>query len=408
MVGRVQGVDWKDELVMPVKRTPDGRWRYRVVVDLPNGEQLRISGCAPRHNNNKDAAKQAEKDHILRAIEESEAAMKGPPKLIPTIEEFSNTYLEVSQLKNKPSSVDTKEMLLRMHIRPHLGHMKLDAVSYAVIEDFKLRLSKTPISNAEKILDNALRKRAKRINPDPTAKQLDQLRYLSPKTINNCLTVLRRMLVIAYKRGLIDKVPEVEWLKAPKPEFDFFTFEEAERLLDAADGEWRTAILVALRTGMRQGEILALRWEDVDLVAGRINVRQNVVWGNIGTPKSGKGREIALGHEVLAALKAHRHLRGPLVFCTMDGEMLTPGELKWPLWRSCKKAGLRFVGWHVLRHTFASHLAMRGAPLKAIQDLLGHATIMMTMRYAHLAPEIAREAVCLLDRGKTMAKTATN
>jgi site-specific recombinase XerD len=96
----------------------------------------------------------------------------------------------------------------------------------------------------------------------------------------------------------------------------------------------------------------------------------------------------------------------------MDGEMLTPGEIKWPLWRACKKAGLRFVGWHVLRHTFASHLAMRGAPLKAIQELLGHATIMMTMRYAHLAPEIAREAVCLLDgfgdRGKTVAKTASS
>jgi len=292
-----------------------------------------------------------------------------------------------------------------MHIRPHLGHLKLDAVTYAVIEDFKIALSKTPIMNAEKTRGNLLRKRAKRVNPDPTAKPDNRLRCLSPKTINNCLTVLRRMLVIAYKRGLIDKLPEVEWLKSPRPEFDFFTFDEAERLLAAADGEWRTAILVALRTGMRQGEILALRWEDVDLVAGRINVRRNVVWGHIGTPKSGKGREIALGNEVLAALKAHRHLRGPLVFCSMDGEMLTPGELKWPLWRACKKAGLRFVGWHVLRHTFASHLAMRGAPLKAIQELLGHATIMMTMRYAHLSPEVARDAVCLLDGLQAVTKS---
>jgi integrase len=141
---------------------------------------------------------------------------------------------------------------------------------------------------------------------------------LSPKTINNCLTVLRRMLVIAYKRGLIDKVPEIEWMRAPKPEFDFFTFEEAERLLKAAEGEWHTMILVALCTGMRMGELLALRWEDVDLIAGRINVRQNVVYGHIGTSKSGKGREIALGEEALAALKAHRHLRGTLVFCAMD------------------------------------------------------------------------------------------
>src|SRR5690242_9952173 len=64
MVGRMQGVaDWKGNLAMPVRRTPDGRWRYRVVVDLPSGKQIRISGCAPRHENNKDAAKQAEKDH---------------------------------------------------------------------------------------------------------------------------------------------------------------------------------------------------------------------------------------------------------------------------------------------------------------------------------------------------------
>ena len=87
--------------------------------------------------------------------------------------------------------------------------------------------------------------------------------------------------------------------------------------------------------------------------------------------------------------------------------MLTKGELRHPLLRACKRVGLREIGWHVLRHTFASHLVMRGATIRAVQELLGHATIMMTMRYAHLAPEIAREAVRLLDaRGKTVAKTA--
>jgi site-specific recombinase XerD len=77
---------------------------------------------------------------------------------------------------------------------------------------------------------------------------------------------------------------------------------------------------------------------------------------------------------------------------------------------TCRKAGLLEIGWHTLRHTFASHLAMRGAPLKAIQELLGHATIQMTMRYAHLAPEISREPVRLLDAneagGKTVARPA--
>ena len=228
----------------------------------------------------------------------------------------------------------------------------------------------------------------------------ERQRTLSAKTINNCLTVLRRLLVVARKRGLIEVVPEVEWLRVERPDFDFLDFDEAERLLANADEEWRTLILVALRTGMRQGELRALRWQDVDLVAGRIFVRQNIVRGHVGTPKSGKPREIALGEEVRAALKAHRHLRGPLVFCDMAGNVLTKGEMKHPLWRACKRAGLRLIGWHVLRHTFASHLVMRGAPIKAIQELLGHATIQMTMRYAHLSPDIARDAVRLLDQPK--------
>jgi site-specific recombinase XerD len=111
---------------------------------------------------------------------------------------------------------------------------------------------------------------------------------------------------------------------------------------------------------------------------------------------------------VLKALKAHRHLRGPLVFCNMDGSELRPDQTRNGLEYAYRLAGLRAIGWHVCRHSFASHLAMRGAPLKAIQELLGHATIQMTMRYAHLAPEVAREVVRMLDfsddHGKAVAK----
>ena len=88
---------------------------------------------------------------------------------------------------------------------------------------------------------------------------------------------------------------------------------------------------------------------------------------------------------------------GGLLWPGEGGRNLKRGEAKWPLYRACMRAGLRRVGWHVLRHTFASHLVMRGVPLKAVQELLGHEDIATTMRYAHLAPGVTRDAVLLLD-----------
>ncbi len=362
-----------------------GTWFYRKWVRTSDGRKVRIFGTpkADGFPETRAGAEEAERRAIARVLETGEA--KPVTKEVPTIEEFHKVFLATSAIINKPSSVDSKEKLLRFHIVPRLGKLRLDEVTYAVIEDFKLALAQTPINTGKTYVGVKLDAKSKKT--------------LSGKTINNVLTVLRRMLVVARKRGLIENVPDVEWLKRDQPEFDFLDFNEAERLLAAARGEWRTMILTALRTGMRHGELIGLRWEDVDLVAGRITVRQNVVDGKIGTPKSGKPREIPLGVEVRTALKEHRHLRGPLVFfCSMSGELLGTVDTRLPLWRACKKAGLRQIGWHALRrHSFASHLVMRGASLKAVQELLGHSSIQMTMRYAHLAPEVVNEIVRLLD-----------
>jgi integrase len=219
-----------------------------------------------------------------------------------------------------------------------------------------------------------------------------------PEPLRNILAVLSKMLRVAREWGFLETVPAIKLPRAPMPEFDFLTFEEADRLLAAADPQWRTMILTALRSGMRMGELRALRWEDVDLVAGRIMLRQAAWQGEVGTPKSGKPREIPMTVGLVAALKTRRYLKSELVFCNQRGGMLGHGELGKPLARACRRAGLRRVGWHVLRHTFASHLVMRGVPLKAVQELLGHATIQMTMRYSHLAPEIGRQAVAVLEQ----------
>jgi integrase len=291
--------------------------------------------------------------------------VKRSPKLVAFAGDFLSKYAEAN---NKPSEIQSKRTILNMHLIPALKQLRLDEVGGAEIEGYKS----------------------------------DKLRTgLSAKTVNNHLIVLRRLLGLAQEWGALDRVPKVKWLKVPEAEFDFLDFEEAERLIAAAEGEWRVMILMAVRTGLRQGELLALRWTDVDLVAGHLVVRQSVTRGIVTTPKSGRSRKIPLAPSLLAALKSHRHLRGKLVFCAGEGRMLTKNECKHPLWRACKGAGLRQIGWHVLRHTFASHLVMRGAPFKAVQEMLGHWSIEMTMRYAHLSPDARRDAVGLLDLTQT-------
>ena len=136
---------------------------------------------------------------------------------------------------------------------------------------------------------------------------------LSKKTVNNHLTVLRRLLLVAKKRGLIQAVPEIEWLKAPKPEFDFLDFEEAERLIGAAEeGEWRTMILVALQdgdaAGGAPGAALGGRRPGQGAALGQ-------ALGHAGDRHHAEEREVAGDRRSETRRwrrsRAHRHLRGP-------------------------------------------------------------------------------------------------
>jgi integrase len=162
------------------------------------------------------------------------------------------------------------------------------------------------------------------------------------------------------------------------------------------DAERRALLLVAGEAGLRQGEIIALEWGDVDLVAATLTVRRSSWRGHVGSPKSGRDRKVPLTKRLAGALRAARHLRSELVFCYPDGSPLTRSGIEAALRYACKLAGLRRIGSHVLRHTFCSHLAMKGAAPKAIQDLAGHSTLTMTLRYMHLAPSALREAIAPL------------
>ena len=196
-----------------------------------------------------------------------------------------------------------------------------------------------------------------------------------------------------YKR---QSIPEVEWAKVTKPEIEFFTHEETERILEAVDEEWLPMILLAVRTGMRRGELLGLDWEDVDLEQRKIHVRKSFSGGHLTTPKGGRARAIPLSPQVISTLSKVKIGSGP-VFRDEEGNRLSKGKLRWPLFRACDRAGLARSRWHKLRHSFASQLVMRNVPLKVVQELMGHTTIEMTMRYTHLSPGVTSDAVALLD-----------
>jgi integrase len=333
----------------------------------PDGQKQRIRRVAQSMNMR---LAEVEEHAILRSLLDGTFGREEETEKnkMPTVSGFEDTFIDLyARPNNKPSEVQSKRNIFRLYLVPFLGELRLDEVGTLEIDQFKAEL-----------LGNGL----------------------APKTVTNILAVLSKMLRYAVDVALLDQAPRIKFPKCPAPEFDFFDFGEAERLLDAAvqrAPEWYLPILLALRTGLRRGELYELRWGDIDLTAGRLRVARSISWGHIGPTKTDTARTIPLAPATVAAIRRHRHLRGELVLAGPVGRHVPENTSDANLRRVCRLAGLREVGWHVLRHTFASHLVMKGVPLKHIQELLGHKTIQMTLRYAHLAPDSMAEAVAVLD-----------
>jgi integrase len=146
-------------------------------------------------------------------------------------------------------------------------------------------------------------------------------------------------------------------------------------------------VILSVQTGMRQGEVFGLTWEDVDLAAARVTVHGHKA-------KSGTTRHIPLNSKAVMALSDWRSqtFDGPgLVFPGKDGGRLNNVRKSWE--GALKVAGIKEFRWHDLRHTFASKLVMAGVDLNTVRELLGHSDYKMTLRYSHLAPEHKAAAV---------------
>jgi integrase len=288
-----------------------------------------------------------------------------------TFEQFAWRWFDqYVKVNNKISEQYSKEKILSSSLIPFFGEMPLHEIRTECVEKYKAQQVGTGVSN---------------------------------KTINNRLAVLGKCLNCASEWHGVP-VPKIRLLKCPPSKTDYLTPGECDLLLEHSDGELRAMIFLALRTGMRQGEIRGLQWESIDWQNRSIAVRHS--WYDykkaLVSPKSNRERHIPIGIEAYEMLYLNRKKSG-FVFISPHKEPFTCHRILNDLAKVCEKAGMRKIGWHVLRHTFATHLAMRGVPLTTVQVLLGHSTISTTMRYAHVAPSTLRAAIDMLS-----PKTAAN
>jgi integrase len=303
------------------------------------------------------------------------AALTPPPpaKEVPTLKDFAPRFISEHARANrhKASGIHTKERIFALHLLPALGAKRLDEITDAEVQAFKTR---------------------------------ESIQKLGRKSLNCIMTVLSSALNVARSWGIISTVPTIKMVKAESPPAPFYDFDQYAKLVEAAraaGSKYLLAVLLGGDAGLRRGEMLAIRKADVDLVRGQLHVRRSSWNGIEDLPKGGRSRSVTLTKELAKALQ---HAASPRVL----GE-INENEIQLWIERLTAAAGLPVTrSLHILRHTFCSHLAMHGAPTRAIQVAAGHASITTTELYMHLSPSAEEGAIRLLDdarqRGKGGAK----
>jgi integrase len=217
---------------------------------------------------------------------------------------------------------------------------------------------------------------------------------LSARTVRMIHTTLHKAMKQAVRWSLTPKnvAEAVDPPREQGTEISPLDEGQVKRLLKAAEGDKLRALYVlAVTTGMRSGEILGLRWEDVDLQAGTLQVRRTVFNGRIEAPKTSKGRRsIGLAQTSIAALGDHPRV-GEWVFCTRAGTPMSVHNLHNRSWKPLLgRAGLPLsTRMHDLRHTCATLLLREGVPVKVVSEMQGHGDAAITLAvYQSVLPEV--------------------
>lgn len=357
----------------------------------------------------RDQVTGARKQKLVRGFPNEKAALKAlrervvesaKPTYVEPTRQLTGPYLDawLDGLRNEPSTVASYRKNVRLHLKPRLERVPLSS------------LTGTAITALYRELESSGRKDGREGG-------------LSARTVRYIHTILHRALGDAVHDGLLplnpaDRAKPPTAKQAVSPEMTVWNEGQLRAYLDAISGhEMHAAWLVLAMTGMRRGEILALRWGDVDFDAGTISIRRSVslIRGlgeghrlHVGPPKNGKARVIDVDPQTMTTLRQHRTRRAELGLHLAKETALVVGdhngELRQPdhfsrTWRTVTARavstvdGMPMIRLHDLRHTHATLLLKAGVPVKVVSERLGHAGPQITLQtYQHVLPGMQRDA----------------
>jgi integrase len=274
-----------------------------------------------------------------------------------TFNELAEKY--VAWMQGRHRSADSKKYRIDI-IKSHFGNLPLRRINTLVAEQYQTDL----------------------IN-----------KKLKPATVNKHMSIFKAMIKKAVDWNMVEeetlkRVRRVKMLTENNKRLRYISQEECQSLLSSCNEHLKPIVITALNTGMRKEEVLSLTWDQVDLRHGFILLEKT---------KNGERRELPINETLSRTLKSlTRRIDIPYVFYDpAKGKRYL--NVKRSFKTACRRAGITDFRFHDLRHTFASHLVMAGVDITTVKELLGHKTLAMTLRYAHLAPAHKVKAVDILD-----------
>jgi len=370
-----------------------GRWR------TATGRRLNRRIGQVRAPGEADGLTRSQAEREFRRMQEAEehAPRPEPGVCAPTIDEIATSLRERLELRGaRKSYSEACEYMQRVHISPHLGERKITDISTADVEALGRMLMKNGLApkSVRNILgflhgvfEHGIDRGWLRENPARRAEK--------PRRGGSGANPDIQFLTVSELEAVIRAMPDHIVIRAPAPTRRGRPGPAPPPSPDVLGPVLRVLILTAAMTGLRQSELLGLRWRDVDWTAQRIRVRNTFVRGehsSQGKSDLSTRRSVPMADRLAGELdrwskRSEYRADGDLVFAhPQTGSPLDRSKVSKRFKTACRDAGVREVKFHDLRHTFATRLAASGQPLRTIQEFLGHADSKTTQIYAHYAP----------------------